>query len=1534
MKIRSSFSFETATLEGSLFVPDRLEKLAQCQLNSELPLRLPAGLTDAGEIGRAFRIATALWKDFSHRRAQANHRVVTRDFLSKIFRDALGYDLGDPADASVATGGAGGSREAPVRLPFRLTAPGRFPVFFASHREGLDHADRFFSGGSLAPRKRTVTAFAQEFLNSEDTALWAIVSDGLRIRLLRDNASLTRPCWLEFDLERILSEERYSDFAVLWRILFASRVGPTPDAKSSDWETLRRTGIEEGVRVRDKLRDGIASALERLGTGFLRAPGNSSLRALLESGRLPVEGYRCELLRLAYRLLFLFVAEERDLLHPRADGGGVASGQLQVASPETPPGGEAELTTNHSSLATASIDDARRRYWEGYSLRRLTRRSRRISAADASFFDLWDSLRIVFRLLGGSEGSPDGGASSSPTNPLGLPALGGIFAADRCPCIDSAALDNASLLGAIRDLRWTVQGGVTQAVDYRNMGAEEFGSIYESLLELVPTVSLSQRLFSFAGAAAGNARKTSASYYTPAPLVDRLVNSALDPLIEKALAAGEPETALLSLSVIDPACGSGHFSLAAGRRIAEALARVRAGEGGTVTPALYRAAFRDVVSHCLYGVDLNPMAVELAKIALWIESVEPGKPLTFLDAHFVCGNSVLGVMDLKSLAAGIPAAAYDALDGDDKERCKGLKKANASAIKQRKLDTSSGQQLNLLDPGSQEADLSARFAEIDAMPERTVADIAAKRAAHEAFLSDAATGPAATAADLLLAAFLLPKPAAPSQAPLGDGGGDEAAGESPLLAATSETGGAGESSPSPCPTSSDLFGALGFPGFASPSEDLVAASRAVCRSAGVLHWPLLFPAVFARGGFDCALANPPWDVLQFAEKEFFENRAPEIASLAGAKRKAAIAKLEETDPFVWKAYKAGVSALEHEAAFISPSGRFPLSARGKLNLYALFTELFTQILRPDGRAGIIVPSGICTDNSTQDIFRSLVESKRLESLYDFENRKPIFPAVDSRFKFCLVSIGNADTSDFSFFLHDLPEILDRRRHFTLFADDFALINPNTLTCPIFRSQYDADLTKKLFRRIGILWRDAPPESEGSREQHPFVGNPWGIRFWTMFNLTTDSGLFRTEPGEDSLPLYEAKMIGQFDHRCNTFDFPGQDAFHECTDEEKKSPDYEPAPRYWVDRAEVVSALDSFAPGQPVPQYLMGWRDVTNVTNFRTEICSVFPLSAVGHSLPVFTLQSSPILRACFIGDANSIVHDWAARGKIGGLHLTFGYMKQLATLPPSAYTQADIDYIVPRVLELTYTSHSLKPWAEDLGYHGEPFRWDENRRAILRAELDARYARLYGLTRDELRYVLDPADLLGPDYPSETFRVLKEKELAQFNEYRTQRLVLEAWDCEEAANHIRKPSRALVRDLYLRSLVQHILLLESSRSMPFRTLVRAWAALSNPQAMTVLPLMPATASAWAAAYPDRLNGESIVETLKEMHTRRQVDLDKKGNVVLKTPPSFNADFAMDAALALKAERLTEGAAQAVLSEAEVAFQREIEEGVYADVQSA
>jgi len=261
-----------------------------------------------------------------------------------------------------------------------------------------------------------------------------------------------------------------------------------------------------------------------------------------------------------------------------------------------------------------------------------------------------------------------------------------------------------------------------------------------------------------------------------------------------------------------------------------------------------------------------------------------------------------------------------------------------------------------------------------------------------------------------------------------------------------------------------------------------------------------------------------------------------------------------------------------------------------------------------------------------------------------------------------------------------------------------------------------------------------------------------------------------------VPLYEAKMIHQFDHRWAGYDADGTNSA-DATQAEKMDPAWEPQPRYWVPEGEVTARLE--AKGW-TRGWLMGWRDITNATNERTVIATVFPQVGVGHVLPLFFLEAKPEHWAAFSGNICSLTFDFIARQKVGGTHLTYGYLKQFSVLPPSFYTTVRLSFIIPRVLELTYTSHSLASFARDLGHDGSPFAWDEERRALLRADLDAFYARAYGLTRDELRYILNPADVKGEDYPSETFRVLKNKELRQYGEYRTRRLVLEAWDRMQA----------------------------------------------------------------------------------------------------------------------------------------------------------
>ncbi len=596
-------------------------------------------------------------------------------------------------------------------------------------------------------------------------------------------------------------------------------------------------------------------------------------------------------------------------------------------------------------------------------------------------------------------------------------------------------------------------------------------------------------------------------------------------------------------------------------------------------------------------------------------------------------------------------------------------------------------------------------------------------------------------------------------------------------------------------------------------QSMTAAPEAA-RQARVFHWPLEFPDIMARGGFNVVLGNPPWERIKLQEQEFFATRSPDIATAPNkAARTRLIKALEATsegspERALHGAFIAAKRDAEAVSEFVRLSddtgGRFALTGRGDVNTYALFAELFSRLTRD--RAGVIVPTGIATDATTAPFFAALVGDSRLAQLVDFENRAPLFSSVHRSYKFCLLTLGfNEGTARFAFFLTDPAQLAEPERNFTLSSEQIAAINPNTRTAPVFRSRADAELTAKIYANAPVLIE------EGKGRE----GNPWGVSFMAMFHMSNDSGLFRTaqqlaeagfvregtdwvcsephppqgalavERGDGSLPLadgephsrryvplYEAKMIHQFDHRWAGYAEDGaRSADIGLT--EKQDPACEPFPRYWVPEKEVNDRLAAKGWSRG---WLMGWRDIARATDERTVIFSLLPRTAVGHTMPLIFSGRETVLWLGLLGSVNSMLFDFVARQAVGGTHLTYSYLKQFPILPPDFYAERRLIFLVPKVLELTYTSNALAPFARDLGHDGPPFAWDEERRAHLRADLDAFYARAYGLTRDELRYILDPADVKGPDYPSETFRVLKEKDMRHHGEYRTGRLVLGAWD--------------------------------------------------------------------------------------------------------------------------------------------------------------
>lgn len=1316
-------SLTALTVEGGLIAPAQIAAIAAAT-SPAAEYGAPKGVTLRDEITRYFRIAQAHWRGFA--RLENPDAAQVAAFAQGLLTQAFGFDdLVGPITRER------GGRRYPLALEARS---GRVPVVTAAplpdadafHRslpefgDGAPGAHGATSGGGQA--RRSPTALLQDWLNASDTALWGLVFVGDRLRLMRDNASFTRPAWIEADLGAILRDEMFSDFTALWLLIHASRFGavgaPVAECALERW---REAGAQAGTAARERLGENVVEALETLGQGLIES--NPGLRDQLAERRLTLPAFFEQLLRLVYRLIFLAVAEERGLLH------------VEGSSP------------------------AARLYAENYGFAHLRERATRRAAHD-HHGDAFEGMKIVLRGL--ARGEPL----------LALPALGGLFAPEATPDLDGVTIPNRAFLAAVFRLSWLIErDGRRVRINWRDMATEELGSVYEGLLELVPVLEDHGRTFAFAGGAEarGNARKVSGSYYTPDALVQALLDSALDPVLDRAEAQGGAD-AILALTVIDPACGSAHFLLGAARRMAMRVAQLRDPDAPD-----HQAALRDVVRSCIHGVDRNPMAVELAKVALWIETVQPGKPLGFLDANIRCGDALLGVFDLDALSQGIPDEAYKPLTGDDKETAVWFRKRNkAEREGQASFDwTGSG-------TGLPPARLARDDRGLRALPEDSPDDIRLKRERFGA--RDAGWWADKAACDLYVSAFLAPKT-----------GGVPT---NPNIALV--------------PTTRSVRARLAGGQVYGPLEgcaiDLAEGARA-------FHWPLMFPAAMEAGGFDVVLGNPPWEVVQLGEEEYFATRAPEIAALPGATRKRAIAALEREQPDLFEAYKVEKRRFEAANEFARAGGRFILTARGKVNTYALFAELSLNLVRSGGRAGVIVPTGIATDATKAPFFGHIVEQARLVGLVDFENSAPIFPSVHRSYKFSLLTLGSSDDSaEFSFFLANVAQLADERRCFTLSSADIARINPNTKTAPVFRARADAELTARIYGRVPVLI----DEGQG------IAGNPWHVEFRQgLFNMTSDSGLFRTAAqlaalglsrngrdwvraegaptrqavlaltgGRDAshldlstgqtnaaerwVPLYEAKMIHHYDHRWATYD--GAES-RDVTEAEKADPAFEPAPRYWVSEREVANRLTGKGWHRG---WLMGWRRNARSTDDRTLIMSLMPRTALGDSSflifsPVATQQIVTIL-ACL----NSIIHDFVVRQKIGGVNVSFHFVEQFPVLPPSGYRDSDILFIISRVLELTYNSHAMAPFARDLGYTGPPFAWNEDRRAGLRAELDAWYAHAYGLTRDELRYVLDPKEVMGADYPSETFRVLQATERRRYREYRTARLVLAAYDAMQA----------------------------------------------------------------------------------------------------------------------------------------------------------
>ena len=1376
-------------VEGGLFTIEHVRKVAkvEAEKQSSTDYELPAGIDIKEEIGRGFRIASTLWKEFdSARQGTGDKSQATVRFVTQILKDCFGFtDVKETQPKIVSE----------VSYPIGRVAHGKaVPIIIVGAHQGLDTPDQALGDDR---RKRTASQLTQEYLNAEDACLWAICTNGLNLRILRDSDSLTRQSFFEANIERILGEQLMADFAVLWLHLHASRFKPgVSGVTSCPLEIWHLAAQEEGSRVRDSLRIGVERAMVELGSGFLEHREGAKIRDALRTGTLKLEDYHQQILRLVYRMLFLFAVEDRKLLHPK-------SAKIE----------QIEL------------------YAEGYSLTRLRERS--IKHCQDRYDDIWDSLRVTFRGLAAGQEA------------LGLPPLGSLFAEEQCSDLVKNSISNKRLLNAVRSIAWFRENDALVPVNYKSMGTEELGSVYESLLELTPYIDESSKGFAFVkpaeGQNRGNKRKISGSYYTPDSLVHLLIESTIDPILAEKLkgksSKSEKEEAILSIKVLDPACGSGHFLLGAARRLAESLVKVRS-EAGESTD--YRKALRDVIASCVHGVDRNAMAIELAKVALWLEGYVGGLPLGFLDANLVIGDSILSVVDTDKVNGSIPQEAFVAHHGEDEEICKALAKRNRAGAEQMKTG-----ELGLFKlSGVDVSDFLRRSA---SKGDLTLEEVESRRSAHAEYRKAILEDPKVVLSHMYLGAYI------------------------------------GKKIPgSKVPTSNEVFAYLN----GENCHEYIDYSRKACEHAKVLIWSVAFPSVFTKGGFDVVIANPPWDRMTLQEEEFFAARSPAIANASNQnERSQMIAKLSESpngspERKLYDEYVESKHVVEAASSYAHDSSRFPLSGRGIVNLYALFTETITQIINNSGRAGIITPTGLVTDANTSMLFSALVRSKRLSSVYDFENRKQLFAGVHRSFKFCLTTIGTSAEVDCAFMLSEPSELIDSRRRIRLTEDDFMLVNPNSCTAPIVRSQRDWEVIKAAYKRLPILMR--------RDKNSEVIGNPWGLEFYQLFNMSTNSKDFSKEPRDGFIRLYESKMFHHYDHRWNEFplDYWAKKSRKEDTDEEpedagedqsgvtiemKQNPSFEVRPRYWapikllrskianlpdklcrayrtgkdleiilasflaavmaragldnskfkidVPWAERLGGLDElstkwsgdvikeytveyvsscFGKSDAItsaeflfrslqPFYMIGWRNISNTTNGRSLIPAILPYAAAGHSILFAKSTQSLDKLCCIISALSSLPVDYIVRNKLGGTNLSYGYVEQLPIVTPDEYSDADLKFILPRFLELIYTANDMKSVYENIilkspyadtrndSSRGKPYKYDPQRRNNLICELDAYQAFKLGFSRDELLTILDSSrGELG--YPSESFRGLRDSEIKEFGEYRTQRLVLEAWD--------------------------------------------------------------------------------------------------------------------------------------------------------------
>ena len=1096
----------------------------------------------------------------------------------------------------------------------------------------LDSRDRNDRAQRGTPHGQILRYLATAEIESEGHIRWGILTNGSVWRLYDYRARPRASGYFEADLAELLQPGNEDDLRV-FHLLFRRESFILRDGATT---TFLEAALAEGRRYEEQVAQDLSGVVfKRVFPNLVNALAKKSGKSLAES--------RDAALIFLYRLLFVLYAEDRGLL---------------------------------------PVNDER---YDDYGLRKPVRDeiARRMAADDtysAIATNYYDHLTTLFKLI-------DKGDES-----IGLPPYnGGLFAVEAAPLLETVRLADKDIAPIIYYLSHAEDlQGVRHFVNYRDMSVQQLGSIYERLLEHEPVrdddgnISIRPNPY---------ARKDSGSFYTSQELVDLIVERTLKPLAEERLNAFEekaaalksdrrskqerreeleqldPAAAVLDLKVLDPAMGSGHFLVTAvdflSDYIAELIEHVPSVpewlDGEYASPLVGRvAAIRDgirkranesnwvldeaqltdqaiirrmVLKRCIYGVDKNRLTVELAKVSLWLHSFTVGAPLSFLDHHLRCGDSLVGLRvrdatdELHRLggmfAGSAIAGAETATDG--MQRIEGRSDADVAEV----------QESAVLFDGVEE----------------TTADLRG--------LLDFLCG------WRWLTAGMKKKERDEFEGPLVTTLGQHTANAYELLARGPEEMGAADAT---------LF------------VELWRKARTIANREGFLHWEVAFPGVWHRwqesrpqGGFDAVIGNPPWDRIKLQEVEWFATRDRELAlAPTAAARRKGIQQLRKQGASLAAEFDAAKAQSESLSQMVRSGGDYPLLSGGDINLYSLFVERSMNLIKPDGFVGLLTPSGIYADKTASRFFQSVSTSGRLGGLFDFENRKVFFKDVHSSFKFCALIFGGEkrqfDQAECAFFLHDTKTIADGDRCFQLTSADFSRVNPNTGTAPVFRTRQDAEITRRIYEQHPVLVK----RSQSKKKR------VWPVKYTTMFHMTNDSHHFRTaeqldaegfypvegnrwKKGEDLyLPLYEGKMVQAFDHRAasvvvnpENLNRTGQP--REATPEEHANPNWLPNIRYFVDSShrKITSTRG----------YILTYKRITAATNVRTMIAAVGPHAA--YEMNANNILLSPkaevVACCCIVSCLNSMAFDYVVRQKIQGVTLNWYIVEQLPLIPPNAY---------------------------------------------------------------------------------------------------------------------------------------------------------------------------------------------------------------------------------------------------------------------------